>query len=86
MEPLHVDEAFDILNKPLLMMTCFKKYMMKTLLDADAMMIYGNLTFEGILGTHTLCGFIVLGAPTWLMMTTCFMMPFVELESHSTWL
>ena len=85
MEPLHVDEAFDILNKPLLMMTCFKKYMMKTLLDVDALMIYGNLTFE-VLETHKICGLIVLGATTWLLMTTCLMMPFLELEAHCTWL
>ena len=70
MEPLHVDEDFDNLNKPLLMMTCFKKYMMKTLLDADAMMIYSNLTFEEVLGTHKICGLIVLVATTCLMMTT----------------
>ena len=66
------------------MMTCFKKYMMKTLLDVDSMMIYGNLTFEEVLGTHKIYGLIVLGATTWLMMTTCLMMPFVELESHCT--
>ena len=86
MEPLHVDEAFDILNKPLLMMTYFKKYMMNTFLDVDFMMIYGNLTFEEVLETHKICGLIVLGATTWLMMTTCLMMPFVELETHFTWL
>ena len=52
--------------------------MMKTLLDVDAMMIYDNLTFEEVLGTHKTCGLIVLGA------TTCLMMPFVELEAHYT--
>ena len=71
---------------PLLMMTCFKKYMMKTLLDVDAMMIYGNLTFKEVLGTNKIYGFIVLGATTWLMMTTCLMIPFVELEAHHNWL
>ena len=60
------------------MMTCFKKYMMKTLLDVDAMMIYGNLAFEEVLGTHKICGLTVLGV------TTCLMMPFVELESQCT--
>ena len=68
------------------MMACFKKYMMKTLLDGDTMMIYGNLTFEEVLGTHKICHFIVLRATTWLMMTTCLMIPFVELEAHCTWL
>ena len=63
----------------MLMMTCFKKYMMNTLLDVDAMMIYGNLTLDEII---EICGLIVLGASTCLMMTTCLMMPFVELESH----
>ena len=57
------------------MMTCFNKYMMKTFLDVDAMMIYGNLTLEEIL---EICGLTVLGA------TTCLMIPFVELEAHCT--
>ena len=64
------------------MIPCFKKYMMNTLLDVDSMMIYGNLTFEEFLATHKICGLIVLGATTWLMMTTCLMMPFVELEAY----
>ena len=65
------------------MMTCYKKYMMKTLLDVDAMIIYGNLTLEELLD---ICGLTILGATTYLMMTTCLMMPFVKLESHCTYL
>ena len=61
MEPFHGDEDFDILNKPLLMMTCFKKYMMHTLLDVDTMMLYGNFTLDEII---EICGLIVLGATT----------------------
>ena len=57
------------------MMACFKKYMMKTLFDADAMMIYGNITLEEILEK---CGLTILGA------TKCLMIPFVELEAHCT--
>ena len=63
------------------MMTCFKKNMMKTLLDVDAMMIYVNLTLEEIL---EICGLTVLGTTTCLMMTICLMIPFVELEAHCT--
>ena len=59
---------------------------MKPLFDVDAMMIYGNLTFEEVLGTQKTCGLIVLGATTWLMKTTCLMIPFVDLERHCTWL